>query len=261
MLLLAIVLLAACLVVILVRTPDLLQAGPDGAVPPVTAGPATPLPPAKINPAGVPAAAGTTPPDPVTPAVRGGPGTVITRAVTKVPLQPSVESYTNRTPGAPYIDPGSLEARVHLLVNERRQENGLSPLAYDPFLASIARGYSRDMAERGFFAHEDPDGKGTHERGNEAGYPCIRVIGEYTYSGISENLFLGHRAGRYFTDGNGEVVRYEWNSEEAIARRAVDGWMNSTGHRTNILTPHFAYEGIGVAFSDDDRVYITENFC
>lgn len=189
------------------------------------------------------------------------PGTVITRAVTKVPLQPSVESYTNRTPGAPFIDPASLEARVHVLINERREENGLAPLVYDPFLASVARGYSRDMAERGFFAHEDPDGKSTHDRGNEAGYPCIRVIGEYVYSGISENLFMGHRAGRYFTNGNGEVVLYEWNSEESLAERAVDGWMNSTGHRTNILTPHFAYEGVGVAFSDNDRVYITENFC
>ncbi|MBS1128555.1 MAG: serine protease, partial [Nitrospirae bacterium] len=39
------------------------------------------------------------------------------------------------------------------------------------------------------------------------------------------------------------------------------GWMNSQGHRKNILTPHWLNQGIGVFISTDDTVYITQNFC
>ncbi len=98
-------------------------------------------------------------------------------------------------------------------------------------------------------------------RGDAAGYPCIRVIGRYTYSGISENLFQGHRADSYYTNAEGEVTSYVWSSQEEIAQRGVNGWMASEGHRKNILTSHFSYEGIGVAFSSDDKIYVTQNFC
>jgi uncharacterized protein YkwD len=56
-------------------------------------------------------------------------------------------------------------------------------------------------------------------------------------------------------------VSYKWNSLEEIANQAVTGWMNSEGHRKNILDDHFQQEGIGVAFSTDNKIYVTENFC
>ena len=57
------------------------------------------------------------------------------------------------------------------------------------------------------------------------------------------------------------VPQYDWNSSRKIAETTVKGWMNSPGHRKNILTPHWRSEGIGIAISPDDKVYITENFC
>jgi len=53
---------------------------------------------------------------------------------------------------------------------------------------------------------------------------------------------------------------YHWNSPEAIAQTTVAGWMNSSGHRENILTLTFDREGIGIAIASE-KVYITENFC
>ena len=50
--------------------------------------------------------------------------------------------------------------------------------------------------------------------------------------------------------------------EEAIATQFVDMWMNSDGHRQNILTERWNNEGIGVYYdSEDGEVYATQNFC
>lgn len=188
------------------------------------------------------------------------PVTVITLAVTLVPQQPSSGSYVSNTTGALYLDHLALEGKVHELINAQRQKNGLSPLSYDPFLADIARGHSWDMVTRNFFEHVNPDGKNPRDRGDAAGYPCIRDMGSYTYEGIAENLFEGYRYSSYTTT-NGVITSQNWSSTDEIAERTVNGWMNSPGHRANILTEHFILEGIGVAFSPDDRIFISENFC
>jgi len=189
------------------------------------------------------------------------PTSVITLAETQVPQQPPVSSYTSSNPAAPFVDPAALEARVHTLINEKRQQNGLSSLSYDPFLADIARGHSWDMAGRNYFEHESPEGLTPRDRGNIAGYPCIRVIGRYTYEGIAENLYQGYRASSYYSDAGGNITSYNWRSLEDIAQVTVNGWMDSPGHRKNILDDHVILEGIGVSFSADDKVYITENLC
>jgi len=56
------------------------------------------------------------------------------------------------------------------------------------------------------------------------------------------------------------IPNYKWNNEEKLAEQTVNGWMNSPGHRKNILSG-FHSEGIGVAIAPDDKVYFTENFC
>ncbi|WP_321504862.1 CAP domain-containing protein [uncultured Methanoregula sp.] len=210
----------------------------------------------------VPAAIVTTPVPTDTPEPR--PTSQITLSVTKVPPQPPQTSYTSSTPGAPFLDPASLESRIHDLINVQRQQNGLLPLSYDSFLADIARGHSWDMVSRHFFDHVNPDGKNPRARGDDAGYPCIRSYKSFTTMGIAENLFQGNRYSAYYTNANnpnGTVVSYDWNSLETVAQTVVNGWMNSEGHRKNILTDTYYQEGIGVAFSSDDKIYITENFC
>lgn len=190
---------------------------------------------------------------------------VITLAATQVPPQPPSDSYSSTTPGAPYIDPSALEARIHELINIQRQQNGLSTLSYDSFLADIARGHSWDMVLRNFFEHENPDGKNARARGEAAGYPCIRDFGTYYTEGISENIAMVHRYDNYrdLIAPNGTIMdtEYYWNTEEYIANKVVNGWMNSEGHRKNIIDTHFQQEGIGVAFSTDDKIFVTENFC
>lgn len=185
----------------------------------------------------------------------------ITLSVTRIPVQPPADTMISKTPGAPYIDPAALEARIHELINTQRQQNGLSTITYDPFLADIARGHSYDMVLRNYFEHTDPDGKNARARGDAAGYPCVRDFGTYFTSGISENLYQGYRYHSYLTAPNGTVVAYNWSSLDYIANQAVNGWMNSQGHRENILDYHFQQEGIGVSFSSDDKIYVTENFC
>jgi uncharacterized protein YkwD len=180
--------------------------------------------------------------------------------VTQVPPQPPASSYASSTPGAPSLDPSLIESRIHELINIEREKNGLSHLSYDSFLADIARGHSWDMVTRQFFDHINPDGKNPRARGDTAGYPCIRYYKSYDTLGIAENLFQGNRYSAYTTT-NGVITSYDWNSEELVARTAVAGWMNSSGHRKNILTETFELEGIGLAFSSDDKIYVTENFC
>jgi uncharacterized protein YkwD len=186
---------------------------------------------------------------------------VITLEATQVPPQPPQSSYTSSTPGAPYIDPAALEGQVHELINNQRQQNGLSALSYDPFLADIARGHSWDMVIRNFFEHMNPEGQLARDRGVAAGYPCIRVVKGGSYNGISENLYKGTRYASYYSNAEGVITAYNWSSADEIAGRVVTGWMNSHGHRQNILNQRYQLEGVGVAFSSDDLIYITENFC
>ncbi|WP_083883443.1 CAP domain-containing protein [Methanoregula formicica] len=189
----------------------------------------------------------------------------ITLAVTWIPSQPSPDTYTSKTEGAPFIDPSSLEARIHDLINNERRQNGLSTLSYDSFLASIARGHSYDMTLRNFFEHTNPDGLDARARGEWAGYPCVRDYETYYTEGISENIAMVYRYDTYkdLIAPNGTVMQteYQWSTEEFIANKVVNGWMNSEGHRNNILDYHFQQEGIGVAFASDNAIYVTENFC
>jgi len=185
----------------------------------------------------------------------------ITLTTTLVPTQPPAGSYISSNPEAPVIEPSALEARIHELINVQRNQNGLSTLGYDSFLASIARGHSWDMVVRNFFEHENPDGLNARARGEAAGYPCRKDYGTYYTEGLSENLYQGYRYNNYWTAPNGTIVKYEWNTLEQVAQQAVNGWMNSEGHRKNIVDTHFTQEGIGIAFSTDEKIYVTENFC
>ena len=88
-------------------------------------------------------------------------------------------------------------------INRRRAAIGCRPLLWDERLAQVAWSHSRDMARRGFFAHENPDGDDPFDRMRHAG---IR------FRAAAENLAMGQRTGR----------------------ETFDGWMNSPGHRRNL---------------------------
>jgi uncharacterized protein YkwD len=163
--------------------------------------------------------------------------------------------------GNPYtISTTGLEQRVHELINQQRTISGLAPLFLDSALSDIARDHSEDMAARNYFAHVDPGGENPTDRGADAGYTCRKDYASYYTYGIAENLFQNnlYSSATYYSNRRTE---YDWSSPEEIALTTVSGWMNSTGHRENILTPSFDREGIGVAIAPDNKVYITEDFC
>jgi uncharacterized protein YkwD len=158
----------------------------------------------------------------------------------------------------PEIVISRLEKKIHDLVNAERKKKGLSALGWHESLHRIARRYSQDMSERNFFSHNDPEGKSFMDRYNDEGFACSLRVGNTTCLG-AENIAQDnlYNSVRYL---NG-VPSYAWNTEDKIAASIVRGWMNSKGHRENILTPYFKRQGIGLSISDDGKVYATQNFC
>jgi len=196
-----------------------------------------------------------------TPALTLSPVTISTSPIrTSLSTTTIPVTYTLASASPYTISTTALEQRVHELINQQRTDKGLGVLRFDAVLADIARKHSDDMSAQGYFAHENPAGQDPTARGVAAGYICRKNYGSYYTYGIAENLFQNnlYSSATYFS--NRETV-YDWNSPEKIAQTSVAGWMNSSGHRENVLTRTFDREGIGVAIASDDKVYITEDFC
>ncbi len=159
----------------------------------------------------------------------------------------------------PEIDISTLEKRIHELVNEERKKHELAPLKWDNKLAMIARKHSQDMAINNYFDHINLRGEDPTKRGLKEGYTCYKNYGSYYTEGIAENIFQNNLyASVTYVNG---ISIYDYNSLEEIAKSTVEGWMESPGHRSNILNKNYDREGIGVAISNDDKVYITQDFC
>lgn len=154
---------------------------------------------------------------------------------------------------------GRLASMIHSAINDERARYGLAALQWDSDLATIALGHSKDMGERNYFDHVSPDGKDFKARYDEYGYHRETRIGDKVYVG-GENLFMTNVVETTTYDPDtGSVYEYKFNDLESLARAADEGWMQSEGHRENILTP-FSREGIGVFVTSEGKVYVTENF-
>lgn len=120
------------------------------------------------------------------------------------------------------------EDTVFRLVNEVRANAGLSRLRRDTQLDVAARAHSNDMARRDFCAHNNPDGLTPADRMRAAGYPAPGA----------ENVARG----------------------QETPHSVMDAWMNSPGHRANLLKPEFGAIGIGAAFVARNGPCWTQNF-
>jgi uncharacterized protein YkwD len=146
------------------------------------------------------------------------------------------------------INQSKLAISIHSEVNDRRRQHGREPLEYRSSLEAVATAHSEDMVGRGYFAHTDPDGETVEDRYENAGVDC-RAGGE----NIAKSYYKTRIEGGKYYDSEGE-----------LAKGVVDQWMDSDGHRENILRTQFSQEGIGVAITDEDgntAVYVTQNFC
>lgn len=155
----------------------------------------------------------------------------------------------------------SLEKQIHVLINDIREREGLLALDWDGALSAITSDHSQDMIDRAYFSHTTPDGDGPVDRCKQADFDINRIPagGFHYYLGCSENIFqCSLEKHRWFS---GDVYSHsDYYTQEEIASLAVEGWMNSPGHRENILKEYWESEGIGIAISDEGAVYITQNF-
>ncbi|MFG3343473.1 CAP domain-containing protein [Streptomyces sp. NPDC048018] len=114
-------------------------------------------------------------------------------------------------------DPGqsSVADQVIALVNAERAKAGCGALTANATLTRAAQGHSDDMAARDFFDHTNPDGADPGDRVSAAGYP---------WSTYGENIAMG----------------------QSSAEQVMESWMNSPGHRANILNCNFKEIGVGI---------------
>ena len=163
----------------------------------------------------------------------------------------------------PTIDISKLELKIHDLINIERQKMYLSLLSFNTEIRDIARGHSKDMSVRNFFAHETPDGKSPTDRALSANFALdnrswFKKLNSTQWQ-FGENIYQTNLYDSVYLINN-IPTHYYWRDLETIAKKTVDGWMNSKEHRENIVLPLWKKEGIGVYISDDDKVFITQNF-
>ncbi len=153
-------------------------------------------------------------------------GGAVNDALTFLTIEPKSEELLklNFKTGSVTIDSKS-EAQMFNDVNRQRSENGLPELSQDEALATVAREHCSDMFARGYFSHYTPEGKSPFARMAEA---------DISFQAAGENLALA--------------------PEEQLA---MQGLMNSPGHRANILSKNFGRVGVGVI---DSGIY-GEMFC
>ncbi len=135
----------------------------------------------------------------------------------ELPILKKIASQPTPTP-AQSSSTAIMEEQIWQEINAIRQQQGLTKLNHNDRLASVARKYSQKMAERKFFSHTSPDGDSVSDRVRSA---------NIFYWMVGENLF--------------------WSANIAQpVPAAVEGWMNSPGHRANILRSEYRETGIGV---------------
>lgn len=123
----------------------------------------------------------------------------------------------------------SIENQVIQLTNQERAKNGLSPLKADWQLSRVARYKSADMRDKGYFSHTSPT--------YGSPFTMMKNFG-ISYRAAAENIAAGQRTPE-------EVVK---------------AWMNSPGHRKNILDSRMTHIGVGYAKGGSMGVYWTQMF-
>ena len=163
-------------------------------------------------------------------------GTQVPRPVEKVNLvnlknMYSLPKYTMREK----TQEAKLERLVFQKINEERKKRRLPVFQWEQGLADTSLYHSTDMGKNSFFDHQNPDNVG-----------------------FSFRVAMIHR--RYAGGSQGEnILKVDKNAENSgeLADRIIKAWMNSTGHRENILNDSFDCAGVGCfETSEDDRTFI-----
>jgi uncharacterized YkwD family protein/spore coat assembly protein SafA len=123
----------------------------------------------------------------------------------------------------------ALETEVVRLTNVERSKNGLPALTQNWELSRVARYKSADMANKGYFAHQSPT--------YGSPFTMMQNFG-IRFSAAGENIAYGQRT----------------------PQEVVTAWMNSPGHRANILSRSYSQIGVGLARNKNGTAYWTQMF-
>lgn len=148
---------------------------------------------------------------------------------TGTPENPSAQSAPSDNSFA-----AEIEQLIYQRVNSERAAAGLPGLSYNTTMEKYARIKSADMGEKGYFSHEDPQGK--------------LITDTMKADGVSYNSW-------------GENIAYIQGKRdnEGLATEFMNNWMNSSGHRANILSTNFTSIGVGV-YKIGNTYYATQEF-
>lgn len=167
-------------------------------------------------------------PKPSTPTTPSKPSTPTTPSNPEptTPVVPTTPP-TTETPSVSGLS--AIEAEVVRLVNIERQKEGLQPLVASSELSNVARKKSEDMAKNNYFSHTSPTYGSPFEMMKQFGIK---------YNTAGENIAKG----------------------QLTAQSVVNAWMNSSGHRANIMNPSFNKIGVGHYKSANGTNYWTQMF-
>ena len=129
----------------------------------------------------------------------------------------------------PSTDFSSYQQQVLDLVNAERAKRGISALTLDSSLSSVATKKSQDMVNKNYFDHTSPT--------YGSPFDMMKQFG-ISYRSAGENIAKGQKT----------------------PQEVVDAWMNSEGHRKNILNPNFTNLGVGIAKDSNKTTYWTQMF-
>lgn len=110
----------------------------------------------------------------------------------------------------------AFEKQVVELTNQEREKQGLAPLKLDTELSAVAKDKSLDMQQNNYFSHNSPN--------YGSPFDMMKSYG-IDYRTAGENIAMG----------------------QTSPEQVVEGWMNSQGHRENIMNPDFTHIGVGHA--------------
>lgn len=127
-----------------------------------------------------------------------------------------------------------VEQKIFEKVNAERSKAGVPALSYNKTMEKYARIKSQDMGDRGYFDHKDPAGN--------------LITAKMKKDGVSYRAW-------------GENIAYIGgvSDADALANQFMTNWMNSSGHRKNILSSNFSGIGVGV-YKAGNKVYATQEF-
>ncbi|MGL5756874.1 MAG: CAP domain-containing protein [Paraclostridium sp.] len=135
---------------------------------------------------------------------------------------------TENKPSTPSGNFASFQQEVLSLVNVERTNRGLQPLKFSSELSKVATLKSQDMIDKNYFDHTSPT--------YGSPFDMMKQFG-ISYNAAGENIAMG----------------------QETPKEVMNSWMNSSGHRKNILNPDFTELGVGIA-SNGSSLYWTQMF-